>query len=176
MLCFSELSVSGGICGGDQLVSISERLIAIMKNYVSAERYFPVGKLEGRKRSTAELHVQQFVCSEQDVCHTLLWHYRMFVIHYSGITGCLSYIIVALQDVCPIFYSGITGCLSYIVVTLQDVCPTLLWHYRMFVLHYSGFTGCLSFIIVTLQDVCPTLLWHYRMFVIHYGDITGCLS
>ena len=64
VLCFSELSVSGGICGGDQLVSISERLIAIMKNYVSAERYFPVGKLEGRKRSTAELHVQQFVCSE----------------------------------------------------------------------------------------------------------------
>ena len=34
----------------------------------------------------------------------------MFVLHYCGITGCLSYIIVALQDVCHTLldYSGIT--------------------------------------------------------------------
>ncbi|KAK7100912.1 nuclear pore complex protein Nup155-like [Littorina saxatilis] len=37
-----ELSVAGGIRGGDHLAGISERLVAIMKNYVSAERYFPV--------------------------------------------------------------------------------------------------------------------------------------
>lgn len=44
MFLFPELSVAGGIRGGDHLAGISERLVAIMKNYVSAERYFPVGE------------------------------------------------------------------------------------------------------------------------------------
>ena len=39
----SELSVAGSIRSGDHLASISERLVGIMKNYVSAERYFPLG-------------------------------------------------------------------------------------------------------------------------------------
>lgn len=37
-----ELSFPSGGRPGEQLVSVSERLVGIMKNYVSAERYFPL--------------------------------------------------------------------------------------------------------------------------------------
>ncbi|PVD22911.1 hypothetical protein C0Q70_16171 [Pomacea canaliculata] len=37
-----ELLIPGGIKSMDQLTSVSERLVSIMRNYVSAERYFPL--------------------------------------------------------------------------------------------------------------------------------------
>ena len=72
LVCVSELSVLDSIHVGDKLTSVSERLIAIMKNYVSAERYFPVGKPFGcRKMNLLSSITRQCVETAQDVCHTL---------------------------------------------------------------------------------------------------------